>query len=151
MIRFLRVIFRIMKCVISAFVPTAGIGIVLFFIAGIAQWIFNLSDGVAMAIVFVPSILMFLFMFIGEYQADKEEKYLEDGMEFMKKEYKKRFGKDYVRGEYLRDEKESDSAEYVVEDRWTGMPQYRIKKDRNGNLVVEDYWTGMPQSRIKKK
>lgn len=107
-----------------------------------------------MAIMIVVVGSLFLWFTYDNYQAAKFEKWFNGEVGTMKKEYKKKFGVEYIRDEKIPgiDYKLPEDEEFVVEDKWTGMPKYRIKNRANKNdAIVEDYWSGMPVDKIRKK
>ncbi len=147
-------ILRLLWAAIKAGFLTALIGGFVFFVLAIAQLILGLSDGLVITILIIVVGGIFLWLTYGNYQTAMFERWSDATLKVMKKNYKKEFGEEYVRNEKIPgiDYKLPEDEEFVVEDKWTGMPKYKIKNRANKNeATVEDYWTGMPINKIRKK
>lgn len=147
-------ILRLLWAAIKASFLTVLIGVGVFFVLALAQLILGLSDGIVMTILIIVVGGLFLWFTYDNYQEAMFEKWSDATLQRMKREYKKEFGIEYIRDEKIPgiDYKVPEDEEYVVEDKWTGMPKYKIKNKANKDTVtVEDYWTGMPVDKIRKK
>lgn len=147
-------ILKVMWAAIKAGFLTALIGVFVFFILAFAQLIFGIPDVMVMTILFIVVASLFIWFTYDNYQASTFDKWFDLNLQMMKKEYKKEFGKEYIRDEKIPgiDYKVPKDEEFIVEDKWTGMPKYRIKNKANkDSATVEDYWIGRTVNRIRKK
>lgn len=151
---FIVFIFRLLWAAIKASFVTVLVGGFAFLVLAIAQLLLGISDGVVMTLLFVIVGGCFAWLTFDNYQEAMFDKWADASLQVMKNNYKKEFGKEYVRDEKIPgiDYKLPEDEEYIVEGKWTGMPQYRIKNRANKDeIIIEDYWTGMPTSKIRKK
>lgn len=130
------------------------LGVGLFFILALAQLIFGMPDGILLTIMIIVVAGLFLWFTYDNYQEAVFEKWFDATLQVEKNRYKKQFGTEYIRDEKIPgiDYKLPENEEFIVEDKWTGMPKYRIKRKSNTNIAtVEDYWTGSTVDKIRKK
>lgn len=147
-------ILRLLWAAIKASFLTVLIGVGVFFVLALAQLILGLSDGIVMTILIIVVGGLFLWFTYDNYQEATFEKWFDASMQVMKNEYKKEFGKEYIRDEKIPgiDYKIPENEEFIVEDKWTGVPKYKIKNKANKDYAtIEDYWTGRTINKIRKK